>query len=163
MRPDRDCARHFGFEDPEWCAPRRAAVLSVLDETSRLSPAQARTMVREQRRHLTFRDDGRAVTLGGDLRDALTCLREEARAHGRLVVIGQAWAGSNRVIARLTARQPLVVTQILSSVVAGEVLCRVLDDVDDRHVFDAGNELLLRHAWRAAHPPPAYFRRPGRD
>jgi hypothetical protein len=35
--------------------------------------------------------------------------------------------------------------------------------VDDRHVFDAGDERLLRHASRAAHPPPGYFRRPVRD
>ena len=117
-------------------------------------------MVREQRRHLTIREDGRSVLLGGQLRDALGCLREEARRHGRLVAIGQAWAGSNRLIAMVTAHQPTAVTQVLSSVVAGEVLCRVLDDVDDRSVFDAHDERLLRHAWRAAHPPPAYFRRP---
>jgi hypothetical protein len=120
-------------------------------------------MVREQRRHLIIREDGRAVLLGGQLRDALGCLREEARRHGRLVAVGQAWAGSNRLMAIVTAHQPPVVTQVLASVVAGEVLCRVLDDVDDRRVFDAGDERVLRHAWRAAHPPPAYFRRPVRD
>jgi hypothetical protein len=117
-------------------------------------------MMREQRQYLTIRDDGAAVLFGAQLRDALGCLREEARLHGRLAAVGQAWAGSNRLIALTTASQPRVVTQVLSSGVAGEVLCRVLGDVDGRRVFDAEHEQVLRHAWRVAHPPPAYFRRP---
>jgi hypothetical protein len=153
----------LGFDQPGWCVPRHAEVLSALEASTRLTPGQARTMMREQRRYVTIRDDGRAVLLGGQLRDALGCLREEARRHGRLVALGQAWAGSNRLMAIVTAHQPRVVAQILSSVVAGEVLCRLLDDVEDRRVLDAGDERLLRHAWRAAHPPPAYFRRPIRD
>jgi hypothetical protein len=119
-------------------------------------------MVREQRRYLTIRQDRRTVVMGSDIRDALGCLREEARRHGRLVAVGQAWAGSNRLMALLTARQPPVIAQVLCSVVAGEVLCRVLDDVGDRHVFDERSEQHLRHAWRVAHPPPAYFRRTSR-
>jgi hypothetical protein len=100
------------------------------------------------------------MTLGSQFRSALACLREEARLHGRLVVVGQAWAGSNRLIELLTSRQPPAVTQALSGAVAGEVLCRVLDDVQDRRVFGAGDEALLRRAWREAHPVPVYFRRP---
>ena len=91
--------------------------------------------------------------------DALGCLREEARRHGRLVTLGQAWAGSNQLIALITTRHAPVVRQVLATVVAGEVLCRVLDDLTDRRVFGAHEEELLRRAWRAAHPAPAYFRR----
>jgi hypothetical protein len=153
---------HLGFDDPGWCAPRRAAVLSTLEASSRLTPTQLRTMVRTQHPRLTIRDGTDMVSPGSELKDALGCLREEARRHGRLVAVGQAWAGSNRLIALLTARQPLVVTRVLATVVAGEVLCRLLDDVSDRRVFADNHEQLLREAWRAAHPPPAYFRRPSR-
>jgi hypothetical protein len=118
-------------------------------------------MVRVQRSLLTIHEDGRTVLPGSRLRDALACLREEARRHGRLVAVGQAWAGSNHLIALITARQQLVVTRVLATAVAGEVLCRVLDDIETRHVFHDGDEQLLRQAWRAAHPPPAYFRRSG--
>jgi hypothetical protein len=120
-------------------------------------------MVRAQHPRVTIRAHTGAVAPGFELKEALRCLREEARRNGRLVAVGQAWAGSNRLIALLTTRQPPVITQILATVVAGEVLCRVLDDVDDRRVFADNHEQLLREAWRAAHPPPAYFRRPRRE
>lgn len=153
---------HLGFDDPAWFVPRRAAVLTALAAASHLTPSQLRTLVRAQRPRLAIRGPGRGVGFDYESRSALGCLLEEARLHGRLVALGQAWAASNRLAALLTVRQPLVVVRITASAVAGEVLCRVLDDLDDRRVFGRGDEELLRHAWRAAHPPPAYFRRPVR-
>jgi hypothetical protein len=47
---------HLGFDNPGWCAPRRAAVLSTLEASSRLTPSQLRTMVRTQQPRLTIRD-----------------------------------------------------------------------------------------------------------
>ena len=164
IEPTADCfalARaHLGFDNPDWCIPRRAVVLSTLEASSRLTSSQVRTMIRTQHPHLTMREHGDTVSFGPEFRAALACLREEARQHGRLVVVGQAWAGSHRLIALLTTRQPSLVTHVLTGVVAGEVLCRVLDDVEDRQVFGDHDEELLRKAWRAAHPVHAYFRRP---
>jgi hypothetical protein len=150
----------LGFDDPDWCAPRRAAVLPALKTASRLQPAQLRTMLRTQHGKLTIRNDGNAVSLAREYRDALSSLREEARRHGRLVPLGQAWAASNQLITMLTPHQPPVVRHVLAGLVAGEILCRVLDDVADRRVLSAREEELLRRAWRAAHPLPAYFQRP---
>jgi hypothetical protein len=150
----------LGFDDPDWCAPRRAAVLPVLKTASRLQPAQLRTMLRTQHGKLTVRDHGNAVSLSGEFRDALGSLREEARRHGRLVTLGQAWAASNQLITMLTPNQPPVVRHVLGGLVSGEILCRVVDDIADRRVLSAPEEELLRRAWRAAHPPPVYFRRP---
>lgn len=149
----------LGFDDPTWCAARRAPVLSALEAACRLKPPQLRAMLRAQQDILQVHQPGRAVSLGGEARDALACLREEARRHGRLVALGQAWAGSNQLIALITTRHEPVVRQVLATVVAGEVLCRVLDDLTDRRVFGADEEELLRRAWRAAHPDPAYVRR----
>ncbi|MDA0167262.1 hypothetical protein OM076_43785 [Solirubrobacter ginsenosidimutans] len=149
----------LGFDDPGWCAPRRAPVLAALEAAYRLEPGQVRAMLRAQHDNLLVREQGRAVSLGGEARDALGCLREEARRHGRLVALGQAWAGSNQLIALITTRHPAIVRQALATVVSGEVLCRVLDDLTDRRVFGPDEEDLLRRAWRAAHPVPAYFRR----
>jgi hypothetical protein len=154
----RACAR-LGFDDPGWCAPRRAPVLAALEAAYRLEPGQIRAMFRAQHGNLLVREQGRAVSLGGEARDALGCLREEARRHGRLVALGQAWAGTNQLIALLTSRHPPVVRQALTTVVSGEVLCRVLDDLSDRRVFGPDEEDLLRRAWRVGHPVPVYFRR----
>jgi hypothetical protein len=150
----------LGFDDPEWFRPRRAAVLTTLEAASRLTRSQLRAIVRAQRPRLALRGDDRALRFDCESRAALKCLREEARLHGRLVALGQAWAGSNRLVGVVTARQPLVVVRITASAVAGEVLCRVLEDLDDREVLGHEEETLLRQAWRAAHPPPAYVRRP---
>jgi hypothetical protein len=139
--------------------PRRAPVLAALEAAYRLEPGQVRAMLRGQHDNLLIGEQGRAVSFGGEARDALGCLREEARRHGRLVALGQAWAGSNQLIALITTRHPPVVRQALATVVSGEVLCRVLDDLTDRRVFGPEKEDLLRRAWRAAHPVPAYFRR----
>jgi hypothetical protein len=134
-------------------------VLSVLEAASRLQPSQVRTMVRAQHANLAIPVPGRVPSLDGPSKDALSSLREEARVHGRLVALGQAWAGTHQLIGERTSRQPELVTFLLTSVVAGEALCRILDDVADRRVLAARQEELLRGAWRAAHPAPAYFRR----
>jgi len=153
----RVCAR-LGFDSPDWFAPRRAAVLSTLEATTRLTPVQLRAMVRAQQPRLRSSAPGHAA-FDGELRTALGCLREEARLHGRLVALGQAWAGSNQVVALVTVRRPAL-TPVMATAVAGEVLCRLLDDVGERRVLSPTDEDLLRRAWRAAHPLPAFFRRP---
>jgi hypothetical protein len=158
----RLCA-HVGFDDPEWFMPRRAAVLKTLEAASRLTRSQLRVIVRAQRPRLALRGDGRAVRFDGASRAAHRCLREESRLHGRLVALGQAWAGSNRLVGLLTARQPLLVVRITASAVAGEALCRALEDLDDRRVLGCEEEPLLRQARRAAYPPPTYVRRPHRE
>lgn len=164
MRPEPRSGDRFsgicerlGFEDPDLFAPRRATVLSAFEAIARLNASQLRTIIRAQRPRVTIRAPGQAVTLNSELRTALSCLREEAREHGRLVALGQAWAGSNQLIALMTMRRP-VVTQVVASAVAGEVLCRLLDDVQQRRVLSREDEDLLRHPWRQAHPVPAYFR-----
>lgn len=158
----RICA-DLGFDDPQWFVPRRAAVLATLEAATRLTQSQLRAMVRAQRPRLALRGEDRLVRFDGESRAALRCVREEARLHGRLVTLGQAWAASNRLVGSLTAREPLVVVRITASAVAGEVLCRVLEDIDDRRVLGRDEEALLRQAWRAAHPAPAYVRRPRRE
>ncbi|MBE2314594.1 hypothetical protein DVA67_001300 [Solirubrobacter sp. CPCC 204708] len=100
-----------------------------------------------------------AVAFNGELRAAFGCLREEARLHGRLVALGQAWAGSNQVVALATVRDP-VLRRVIGTAVAGEVLCRLLDDVRDRRVLTPADEDVLRSAWRAAHPVTPCVRRP---
>jgi hypothetical protein len=118
-------------------------------------------MVREQQPRLRPPGPGQAVGFTGELRTALACVREEARLQGRLVALGQAWGASNQVVALVTVRHPIV-TPVIATAVAGEVLCRVLDDVGRRRVLSPTDEDVLRRAWRAAHPLPAYFRRPAR-
>jgi hypothetical protein len=154
------CAQ-LGFDHPDWFAPRRAAVLSTLEATTRLTPPQLRAIVRAQHPRMRIHYPSRAVSFDGELRAALGCVREEARLNGRLGALGQAWAASNQVVALVTAREPRV-TPVVATAVAGEVLCRLLDDVGRRRVLSATDEDLLRRAWRAAHPLPAYFRRPDR-
>jgi hypothetical protein len=153
----RVCDR-LGLDDPGLFTPRRPAVLAALEATTRLDSSQLRTMVRVQQPRMTPRGHDRAITLGGELRAALGCVREEARQHGRLVALGQAWASSNQLAALITGRSPAL-TPIVASAVAGEVLCRLLDDVHERRVLSRDDEDLLRRAWRQAHPVPAYFRR----
>jgi hypothetical protein len=147
----------LGFDDPDRFAPRRAAILSAFEAVTRLDSTQLRTIVRAQQPRVTIRASDHAVTLDSEFRAALSCLREEAREQGRLAALGQAWAGSNQLIALMTMRRP-VITQVVASAVAGEVLCRLLDDVGQRRVLSLEDEGLLRHAWRQAHPVPAYFR-----
>lgn len=155
----RVCA-HLRIDRPDWYEPRRAAVLSTLEATAQLTAPQLRTIVRAQHPRLRIRPS-RTVSFDSELRAALACVREEARLHGRLGALGQAWAASHLLVALVTAREPRV-TPIVATAVAGEVLCRLLDDVGRRHVLSATEEDTLRRAWRAAHPPPAYFRRPSR-
>ena len=152
----RVCA-HLGFDRPDWFAPRRAAVLSTLEATTWLTPPQLRAMVRAQTSRLRS-SAPHAVAFNGELRAALGCAREEARLHGRLVALGQAWAGSNQVVGLVTLREPAL-TPVIATAVAGEVLCRLLDDVGERRVLSSEDEDVLRGAWRAAHPLPAYFAR----
>ena len=153
----RVCAR-LGFDDPDLFAPRRATILSAFEAVTRLDSSQLRTIIRAQRPRVMIRASDHVVALNSELRAALGCLREEARQHGRLAALGQAWAGSNQLTALITMRRP-VVTQIVASAVAGEVLCRLLDDVHQRRVLTRDDEDLLRHAWHQAHPVPAYLRR----
>ncbi|MDA0184025.1 hypothetical protein OJ997_27200 [Solirubrobacter phytolaccae] len=155
----RVCAR-LGFDHPDWFAPRRAAVLSTLEATTRLTSPQLRTMARAQSTRLRPTAPN-GVAFSGELRAALGCAREEARLHGRLVALGQAWAGSNQVVALVTAREPGL-TPVVATAVAGEVLCRLLGDIRERRVLSLADEDMLRSAWSAAHPLPAYFRRPAR-
>jgi hypothetical protein len=151
------CAR-LGFEDPDRFAPRRATILSAFEAVTHLDRSQLRTIVRAQAPRVTIRAPGQAVTLNSELRAALACLREEARQQGRLVALGQAWAGSNQLTAVITMRRP-VVTEVVASAIAGEVLCRLLDDVAPRRILSREDEDLLRHPWRQAHPVRAYLRR----
>ena len=151
----RVCAR-LGFDDPDLFGQRRSAVLSAFGAATSLAPSQLRTIVRAQQPRVTVREPDRTVILDGQLRAALGCLREEARLHGRLVAVGQAWAGCNQLVA-LIVRRP-VVSEIVASAVAGEVLCRLLDDLHEHRVLSHDDEDLLRYAWRQAHPAPAYFR-----
>ena len=148
---------HLGFDDPDLFGQRRSAVLSTFGAATCLDSSQLRTIVRAQHPRVTVRGPDRTVVLDGQLRAALGCLREEARLHGRLVAVGQAWAGSNQLVA-LIVRRP-VVSEVVASAVAGEVLCQLLDDVHERRVLSHDDEDLLRYAWRQAHPVPAYFRR----
>ena len=154
----RVCA-HLRIDQPDWFEPRRAAVLSALEATTQLTAPQLRTIVRAQHPRLRPHQPSQTVSFDGELRAALGSVREEARLHGRLGALGQAWSASNLLVALVTAREPRV-TPIVATAVAGEVLCRLLDDVGRRHVLTAADEDILRRAWRAAHPPPAYFRRP---
>lgn len=156
-RFSRVCAL-LRFDDPELFAPRRKTVLSAFDAITQLDASQLRTIVRAQRPRVMLRSSGQTLALDGHLRAAFACVREEARQHGRLVALGQTWAGCNQLVALMTVRSPSA-TPVLASAVAGEVLCRLLDDLPERKVLSRDDEDLLRHAWRQAHPAPAYFRR----
>jgi hypothetical protein len=153
----RVCAL-LGLDAPDLFAPRRPAVLAAFKAATELEPTQLRAIIRAQHPHVTVRQRDGTATLGGELQAALGCLREEARDHGRLVALGQAWAGCNRLGSLIAARRP-VLTQVVASAVAGEVLCRLLEDVQERRVLSRDDEELLRHAWRQAHPAPPYLRR----
>jgi len=155
----RVCA-HLRIDRPDWYEPRRAAVLSTLEATAQLTAPQLRTIVRAQHPRLRIRPS-RTVSFDSELRAALACVREEARLHGRLGALGQAWAASHLLVALVTAREPRV-TPIVATAVAGEVLCRLLDDVGRRHVLSATEEDAPGAQRIRAHPPPAYFRRPSR-
>ncbi|MDA0171315.1 hypothetical protein OJ998_19605 [Solirubrobacter taibaiensis] len=135
-------------------------MLSALEATTRLTPPQVRTIVQAQSPRLRPSAPS-AVAFNGEFRAALGCAREEARLHGRLAALGQAWAGSNQLVALLTVRRPAL-APVIATAVAGEVMCRVLDDLGQRRVLSPTDEDVLRRAWRAAHPLPAYFRRPVR-
>ncbi len=147
---------HLGFDDPEMFGQRRSAVLSAFGAATSFGPSQLRAIVLAQQPRVRVQQPDRTVVLNGQLRAALGCLRAEARLHGRLVAVGQAWAGCNQLVA-LIVRKP-VVSEVVASAVAGEVLCRLLDDLPQRRVLSHADEDLLRHAWRQAHAVPAYFR-----
>ncbi|WP_028065984.1 hypothetical protein [Solirubrobacter soli] len=132
--------------------------MAGLQAATWLEPPQLQSLIRAQRPHVIVRRGAVTGTFDEQLRAAFGCLREDARHHGRLVAFGQAWGACNRLGALLTARSAGT-TQLVASAVAGEVLCRLLDDIQVRRVLSRDDERLLRHAWHQAHPAPPYVRR----
>jgi hypothetical protein len=149
-RPDsaarfgRICAT-LGFDDPSFFAERNEAVLSVIERACAMTAAEMAVLTAAQSEHMAFQ--AHRTVLSTTWKSAHQRLLGEARAAGRLALVGRASETSYRLM-RALGHQHGRTSRVAGCALAGELLWALIADIEPSRVLRPGDERVLRGAWQ---------------
>jgi hypothetical protein len=149
-RPDsaarfgRMCAT-LGFDDPSFFAERNDAVLSVIERACAMTAAEMTALVAAQSEHMAFQ--AHRTVLSTSWLGAQQRLLGEARAAGRLALVGRASETADRLV-RALGNQRGRTSRVAGRALAGELFWALVADIEPSRVLRPGDERVLRGAWQ---------------